>query len=150
MSGCSRGHQPRNRGSRWMSSVRYEAEVSSIAPSIPWVRGSGPIAAISSSVMPETRKRRKPPSPSGIPSAAYRAPTSSRAELTSRWRTSSTDSCEATASTASLTAFSAGLRVSGTRGTIALSVMPRFWYWTAAVATVFVFAGMVIAITKLV
>ena len=58
--------------------------------------------------------------------------------------------CDATARTASLTAFSAGLRVSGTRGTIALSVMPRFWYWTAAVATVFVFAGMVIAITKLV
>ena len=47
MSGCLRGHHPRKRGSSWMSSVRYGAAASSIAPSIPCVRGSGPIAAIS-------------------------------------------------------------------------------------------------------
>jgi hypothetical protein len=28
--------------------------------------------------------------------------------------------------------------------------MPRFWYWTRVAICVFVFAGMVIAITKLV
>ena len=34
---------------------------------MPWVRGSGPIAAISSSLIPATRKREKPPAPSGMP-----------------------------------------------------------------------------------
>ena len=69
MSGCADGHQPRKRGCAWMSSVRYGSRVSSIAPSIPCVRGSGPIAAISSSLIPEVMKRAKPPSPSGTPSA---------------------------------------------------------------------------------
>ena len=63
----------------------------------------------SASLMPEVRKRRKPPSPSGSPSAAKRAPASSRASSTSRCSTSSTESPAATASTASLTAFSVGL-----------------------------------------
>ena len=70
MSGWAAGHQPRNRGSVWMSSVRKGSDASSIAPSMPCVRGSGPISAISSSLIPATRKRVKPPSPSGIPSAA--------------------------------------------------------------------------------
>ena len=70
MSGCSRGHQPLKRGCVWMSSVRYGPGATSIAPSMPWVRGSGPIAAISSSLIPATRKREKPPAPSGMPSAA--------------------------------------------------------------------------------
>ena len=70
MSGCADGHQPRKRGSVWMSSVRNGSAASSIAPSIPCWRGSGPSLAISSSLMPATRKRAKPPSPSGMPSAA--------------------------------------------------------------------------------
>ena len=53
-----------------MSSVRNGSGVVNIAPSIPCVRGSGPIVAISSSLIPETRNRRNPPSLSGIPSAA--------------------------------------------------------------------------------
>jgi hypothetical protein len=53
--------------------------------------------------MPAVRKRRKPPSPSGSPSAAYLAPASSRALSTSRYNTSSTESSAATPSTASLT-----------------------------------------------
>ena len=43
---------------------------SSIAPSSPCVRGSGPIAAISSSLIPDVMKRANAPSPSGTPSAA--------------------------------------------------------------------------------
>jgi hypothetical protein len=43
---------------------------SSIAPSIPCVRGQRPIAAISSSLIPEVMKRANAPSPSGTPSAA--------------------------------------------------------------------------------
>ena len=70
MSGCARGHQPRKRGSSWMSSIRYGSGDSSIAPSSPCVRGSGPIASISFSLMPEVMKREKLPSPSGTPSAA--------------------------------------------------------------------------------
>ncbi len=70
MSGCACGHQPRNRGWVWMSFVRYGAGDSSIAPSRPCVRGSGPIAAISSSLMPDVMKRANAPSPSGMPSAA--------------------------------------------------------------------------------
>ena len=66
--------------------------------------------------MPEVRKRRKPPSPSGSPSAAKRAPASSRALSTSRCRTSSTESPAATASTASLTALSVGLSGSAMGG----------------------------------
>ena len=93
-----------------MSLVRYGVVVSSMAPSMPCCRGSGPSEAISSSLMPEVRKRRKPPSPSGSPSAAYRAPASSRELSTSRCRTSSTDTSAATASTASLTALRVGLR----------------------------------------
>ena len=53
-----------------MSSVRCGSAESSIAPSIPCVRGSGPIASISSSLMPDVMKLSKAPSPSGIPSAA--------------------------------------------------------------------------------
>ena len=70
MSGCLDGHQPRKRGCPWMSSVRYGSVVSSITPSMPCRRGSGPSDAISSSLIPATRKRVKPPSPSGVPSAA--------------------------------------------------------------------------------
>ena len=62
MSGCARGHQPRKRGCGVDVGGAVAARgASSIAPSIPCVRGSGPIAAISSSLMPATRKRRKPP-----------------------------------------------------------------------------------------
>ncbi len=43
---------------------------SSIAPRSPCVRGSGSIAAISSSLIPEVMNWAKAPSPSGIPSAA--------------------------------------------------------------------------------
>src|SRR3954466_15150360 len=109
MSGWARGHQPRKRGWWWMSAVRKGSGVSSIAPSSPCVRGSGPIAATSSSLMPELRNWLNPPSPSGSPSAAYRADASSRALCTRRCSTSSTASSEATASIASLTALSAGL-----------------------------------------
>ena len=70
MRGCVRGHQPRKRGSRVMSGVRCERSDSSIAPSSPCVRGSGPIAATSSSVIPAVMNCAKPPSPSGMPSAA--------------------------------------------------------------------------------
>ena len=68
--GCARGHQPRKRGSALMSSVRCGPGVSNIAPSIPCVRGSGPIAAISSSLIPDVMNDEKRPSPSGMPSAA--------------------------------------------------------------------------------
>ena len=70
MSGCARGHQPRKRACVWMSGVRYGSGDSSIAPSSPCVRGSGPIAAISSSLIPDVMKRANAPSPSGTPSAA--------------------------------------------------------------------------------
>ena len=70
MIGWAAGHQPRKRGSRLMSGVRCDSSDSSIAPSSPCVRGSGPIAAISSSVIPEVMKRAKLPWPSGTPSAA--------------------------------------------------------------------------------
>ena len=53
-----------------MSSVRCGSADSSIAPSIPCVRGSGPIASISSSLIPEVMKLANAPSPSGMPSAA--------------------------------------------------------------------------------
>ena len=53
-----------------MSLVRYGTGEVSIAPSIPCVRGSGPIAAISSSLMPEVMNWAKAPSPSGTPIAA--------------------------------------------------------------------------------
>ena len=67
MSGWPRGHQPRKRGSAWMSAVRYESKPSSIAPSRPCVSGSGPSRSISSSLMPEVRNWAKPPSPFGMP-----------------------------------------------------------------------------------
>src|SRR3954452_1200252 len=102
--GCARGHQPRKRGSLRMSSVRCGRSLSSIAPSSPCVRGSGPIAATSSSLIPDVMNCSNAPSPSGTPSAAYRAPASSRAASTSRCRTASTDSSAAIASTASLIA----------------------------------------------
>ena len=70
MSGWPRGHQPRKRGSAWMSSVRSESKRSSIAPSRPCVSGSGPRRSISSASMPEVRNWAKPPSPFGMPSAA--------------------------------------------------------------------------------
>jgi hypothetical protein len=35
-------------------------------------------------------------------------------------------------------------------GALALAVMPRLWYWTMVAIFVFVLAGIVIAITKLV
>ena len=70
MLGWRLGHQPRKRGSRRMSSVRNGAGDSSMAPSSPCVRGSGPIAATSSSVMPAVTNCAKFPSPSGMPSAA--------------------------------------------------------------------------------
>src|ERR687896_1120168 len=80
-----------------------------MAPSTPCCRGSGPSEATRRSLIPEVRNRRKPPSPSGRPRAAYRAPASSREPSTSRCKTSSTDSSAATASTASLTAFRVGV-----------------------------------------
>ena len=70
MSGWADGHQPRKRRSVWMSSMRYGSGDSSIAPSRPWVRGRGPIDAISASLIPEVMKRANAPSPSGTPSAA--------------------------------------------------------------------------------
>ena len=73
-----------------MSGARYGSSDSSIKPSSPCVRGNGPIAAISFSLMPEVMNCAKPPSPSGTPSAAYRAPASSRAAWTSFWRIDST------------------------------------------------------------
>src|SRR5919198_125867 len=45
MSGWPRGHQPRKRGSSWMSGVRNGVAVSSVAPSMPCVRGGGRGAA---------------------------------------------------------------------------------------------------------
>ena len=71
MLGCALGHHPRKRGSSRMSAVRSgAASGSSIAPSRPWVRGSDPSGAISSSLMPEVMNCPKPPSPSGTPIAA--------------------------------------------------------------------------------
>ena len=70
MSGCAAGHQPRKRGSLVDVVVRYGSGDSSIAPSSPCVRGSGPSASISFSLMPEVMKRENAPSPSGTPSAA--------------------------------------------------------------------------------
>ena len=101
-----------------MSRVRYDSVDSRMAPRTPCWRGSGPRDAISSSLIPDVRKLRKPPSPSGRPSAAYRAPASSRALSTRRCSTSSTESSAATASTASLTALSVGLRDSAIDRTI--------------------------------
>ena len=68
--GCARGHQPRKRGSAVMSSVSCGSGDCSIAPSIPCVRGSGPMASISSSLIPDVMKLANAPSPSGMPSAA--------------------------------------------------------------------------------
>jgi len=57
MSGWADGHQPRkSAGCSWMLGVRNELGVSSMAPSSPCWRGSGPIAAMSSSPMPDVRK----------------------------------------------------------------------------------------------
>src|SRR5947199_19376 len=42
MSGWPRGHQPRKRGSSWMSVVRNGSASTSLAPSIPCGRGRGP------------------------------------------------------------------------------------------------------------
>ena len=53
-----------------MSSVRCGSGEVNISPSIPCVRGSGPIASISSSLIPDVMKLANAPSPSGIPSAA--------------------------------------------------------------------------------
>ncbi len=50
--------------------MRCGSGETSIAPSIPCVRGSGPIAAISSSLIPDVMKLANAPSPSGMPSAA--------------------------------------------------------------------------------
>jgi hypothetical protein len=52
-----------------MSVIRSGSGDSSIAARRPCVRGSGPMAAISSSLIPEVTKRAKPPSPSGTPIA---------------------------------------------------------------------------------
>src|SRR3954468_10441543 len=117
--GCARGPPPRKRGSRRRRSVRCGPSESSIPPSSPCVRGSGPIAATSSSLMPDVMNRSNAPSPSGTPIAAYRAPASSRAASTSRWSTFSTDSSAAIASTAAFIAASAELsRVSLTTPTL--------------------------------
>ena len=68
--GWAGGHHSK-RGSAVMSSVRKGVGSVSMAPSRPWVRGSGPMAATSSSLMPAARKRLKPvPSSSGTPRAA--------------------------------------------------------------------------------
>ena len=50
--------------------MRYGCGDSSIAPSRPCVRGSGPIAAISFSLIPEVMNCANAPSPSGTPIAA--------------------------------------------------------------------------------
>src|SRR5207247_390300 len=71
ISGCASGHQPRNRGSWVMSSVRKGRGSASIAPSIPCVRGSGPSSATRSSLIPACRNwSNSVPSSSGIPRAA--------------------------------------------------------------------------------
>jgi hypothetical protein len=71
MRGWAEGHQPRNRGSRVMSSVRYGEGSDSIASSSPWVVGSGPSWATSSSLMPTvTNWANSSPSASGTPMAA--------------------------------------------------------------------------------
>ena len=84
---------------------------SSIAPSRPCVRGSGPIAAISSSLMPETRKRRE--AAGAVRDAERRV--ARAAELARARRRAAAarprpSAATATASTASLTARSAGPR----------------------------------------
>ena len=141
MSGCWRGHQPRKRGSSWMSSVRYGVALSSIAPSMPWVRGSGPIDAISSSLMPGDQE---------APEAARAVGDAERCvaradELARRVHQLAAaprrpTGCAATASTASLTALSAGLSRSAIcspddrpacAGRLALVLMPRHWYLDA-------------------
>src|SRR3954466_5251773 len=66
------------------------------------------MASINRSLMPEVMKRANAPSPSGTPSAAYRAPPSSRAAWTRRWSTGSTSRSAAIASTTSDSARKAG------------------------------------------
>ena len=114
MSGCWRGRQPRKRGSSWMSSVRYgpPTRASRRASRACGAAGPSPRSARRSCPRRGTggsRRRRRDPE------RGVAAPASSRAESTSRCRTSSTESCDATARTASLTAFSAGLSGSGHR-----------------------------------
>ena len=109
-----------------------------------------PIAAISSSLMPETRNLRKPPPPSGMPSAAYRAPASSRAESTSCCRTSSTGQLRGDGQNSVADGLQRGTERLGHRPDDSFRVMPRYWIWLQILIIVFVLvAGMVIAITKL-
>ena len=98
-----------------MSACETSSVVSSIAPSIPWVRGSGPSAATSSSLIPGGEERLNPPSPSGMPERGVagvgqlpRALDEALQHLLDRPR-------DATASTASLTARSVGLSSSAMR-----------------------------------
>ena len=79
------------------------------------MRGSGPIASISSSLIPDVMNDANAPSPSGMPSAAYFAPASSRAESTSRCSTGSTSCSAAIASTTSLRARKAVLSAAAMR-----------------------------------
>ena len=70
MRGCAGGHHWK-RGSAVMSGVRYGSVSDSMAASRPWVRGSGPIRSMSSSLMPTvTNLANRSPSGSGTPIAA--------------------------------------------------------------------------------
>ena len=91
-----------------MSCVRNESVVWSIAPRSPCWRGSSPIASHCLSVSPEVTNCEKPPSPSGTPIAAYRAPVSFRAASASRVSIGLTETSEATVRTASLSTSKAG------------------------------------------
>ena len=92
--------KPSNRGSARMSASRCDCPWVSSTPSMPCCRGNGPIAACSRLVIPATTNSANDPSGSGTPSAAYRAPSSERAEVTIVLSASCTDTCRVTASTA--------------------------------------------------
>src|SRR5438105_5588054 len=108
MLGCVSG-QPSNRWCAWMFGKRCDSGRSSIAPRRPCWRGSSPIASYCFCVIPEVMKCENPPSPSGTPIAAYRAPASCRAASASRSRTGSKRCSAAIVTTTSLTARSARL-----------------------------------------
>ena len=89
-----------------MSASRSGAPAVSSAASIPCCRGSGPMARCCAWVIPATTNSAKEPASSGTPRAAYRAPTSVRADPTMTASASLVDSGRLTASTAWLTSCS--------------------------------------------
>ena len=118
MSGCPSGHQPRKRGCSWMSRVRYGSLVSSIAPSTPCCARQRPERRdqLVAHAGGEEARGSRPRRPGG------RARRTARRRARARCRRAAAGpprpSSAATASTASLTAFSVGLSDSAIDRTI--------------------------------